>query len=204
LNITKTKLLFHNSIGQAPREFCDENKHKLLQSLENCDWPIKEHEIEAVEREIELAYKYLQQSEDIRKLIIRKEDIIPKEKKIIAEKVYLNICLNQQKFIFIFTKAMISSLKLQKTVDENSFRRFARSNESLEGKTILARHDLHGYYYEVKVFKQNDSRHVSVRFENGAEQLNVPTLFVLRMDGTESRSYLDVNYYLFAHLHSII
>lgn len=38
----------------------------------------------------------------------------------------------------------MSALK-QKSSSE---KRVQKSNESLEGKTVLARHDLHGYYYE--------------------------------------------------------
>ena len=61
----------------------------MLKSLENSGWPIREHDINAVEREIELAYKYLQQSKDIRDLIVRKEDIIHKETISTTENVWL-------------------------------------------------------------------------------------------------------------------
>ena len=74
-------------LDRYSREFSEENKFELLRSLENCGWPIKEQDINAVEKEIELAHKYIQQSRDIRDLIVRKEDIIEKETIITSENV---------------------------------------------------------------------------------------------------------------------
>ncbi len=75
----------------------------MLKSLQNCGWPIREHDINAVEREIELAYKYIQQSKDIRDLIVRKEDIIHKETIVTTENVLLCfeiIYINHFTFLF--------------------------------------------------------------------------------------------------------
>jgi hypothetical protein len=148
----------------------DEENYYLCYKLveENTHWPIDLQDLNAFKREIELAYKYIQQSEDIRNSTKQKDDIIRKE--IQVEQVKLS------------TKPELANSKMS----------LPKSVGNLEGEKVLARHNMHGYYYEALVISQSDPRHVTIKFSNGVIQDNLPVLFIIEHTKITSRPSLDV------------
>lgn len=147
----------------------DEENYYICYKLveENKHWSIDLQDLNAFKREIELAYKYIQQSEDIRNSTKQKEKIIQKEIQVSSNREPENLTN--------------SKMTLPKNVG------------NLEGEKVLARHDMHGYYYEAVVLSQSDPRHVTIKFSNGVIQDNLPVLFIIRHTKVTSRPSLDVS-----------
>ena len=59
---------------KPPFDYDDSTKERLLGGLEASDWPISKEDIQLVEKEIKLAEKFLQQSNDLKEYYKNKRD----------------------------------------------------------------------------------------------------------------------------------
>lgn len=64
------------------------------------------------------------------------------------------------------------------------------------GTRVIARNDVLGYYYAGQIIKVLDSSTVNVRFENGCEQRELSTRFIIRK--ADPSAYLSVGDYVMA------
>lgn len=140
--------------NQAPLEFDETNKESLLKGLQYCNWPIKQKDIEAVEKEIELAKRYLRLAQELSYYILGKVE--SGREKIDSVNRELDSKEKEEKSPREDNNPLVSAListrssprKLDKTEIDRIMSAPAKKEDFISrGDRVIARNDLLGYYF---------------------------------------------------------
>lgn len=137
--------------NQPPLEFDETNKESLLKGLQYCNWPIKQKDIEEVEKEIELAKRYLRLAQELSYYILGKvesgrEKIVSVNRELDSSKEKEEKEDNPPISALISTRS--SPRKLDKTEIDRIMSAPAKKEDFISrGDRVIARNDLLGYYF---------------------------------------------------------
>ncbi|XP_033127520.1 von Willebrand factor A domain-containing protein 3B-like isoform X2 [Anneissia japonica] len=193
-----------------------ENRRDCLDALDRIGWPIKEQDIILLEEEIEKAYRYLQQSVDLRNASKKNnkdeevedytpqeagtEDDTPRTKLSNHSSVFEDDAFSRRTDTPTYEGLNALVTGSEKTVDKPlkkplTKRRVRCVLDKMNGMQVIARSEEDGFYYKGTVVDVPNARHVEVQFHDITQRL-VPSRFVIPMSGARPCPFLRVADYV--------